>query len=179
MSAENKIDIDVFKVVTRAIAESTEPGIMASHLSQLLVGALDIRGCTVFVLNPETKELEVLASAGLSEEFLSKGPVVFDKSIGCIEDENSITIGDISNSDRLQYPKETLAEGIKAIVSVPIVFSGDTQGALRLYHYDVWHISDRDLDSLLLLAENIGLGMAYTKLSNMMQAIKETMEGGC
>ena len=81
MAVENKIDINIFKIVTRAIAESDDLVIMANHLIQLLVSALEIKGCTLFALNSVTKELEVLASFGMSINYMNKGPVVFDKSI--------------------------------------------------------------------------------------------------
>ena len=57
MSAEEKIDIDLFKVVFRAIAQSDNLEIMANHLTQLLVAALEIKGCTIFALNLELDEL--------------------------------------------------------------------------------------------------------------------------
>ena len=54
MPAEEKIDIDIFKTVFNAMAQSDNLEIMANHLTQLLVAALDIKGCTIFVVNPET-----------------------------------------------------------------------------------------------------------------------------
>ncbi len=175
MSAEDKIDINIFKVVTHAIAESDDLEVMANHLTQLLVGTLDIKGCSLFVLNPQTRELENLASFGLSVSYLNKGPIVFDKSIGCILDEESIVIKNIEKSDLLQYPDEAKSEGIAAIVSTPIMFAGNTLGALRLYHREPWDISERDVDSLMLLSEHIGLALRYTRLLNAMQSVKETV----
>ena len=66
MPAEEKIDIDLFKTVFKAMAQSDNLEIMANHLTQLLTAALEIKGCTIFAVNPETEELEVLASFGLS-----------------------------------------------------------------------------------------------------------------
>ena len=177
MAVENKIDINIFKIVTKAIAESNDLVIMANHLTQLLVSALEIKGCTLFALNYVTKELEVLASFWMSINYMNKGPIVFDKSIGCIKEKNSIVIKNIANSNLLQYPDEAKKEGIAAIISLPILFHGNTVavGALRLYHYEVWDISDQDLDSLLLLAENIGLAMMYTRLLNIVKNIQDTV----
>ena len=175
MASENKIDINIFKVVTKAIAESDDLGIMADLLTQLLVGALEIKGCTLFALNKETKELEVLATFGMSIDYLNKGPVVFDKSIGCVQTEDSIVIRDVQKTDLLQYPEEAKNEGIGAIVSLPILFYGDTMGALRLYHHQTWDISDQDIDSLIILAEIIGLAMMYTQLLNATQSFKEAL----
>ncbi len=175
MGSEEKINIDIFKVVTRAIAESDNLVIMANHLTQLLVGAMEIKGCTIFALNPETKELEILASFGLSINYINKGPVLSNKSIARTIGGEPVVIGDVSTSDELQYQESTKKEGIGAIVAVPIMFSKQIIGVLRLYHYETWDISERDLDSLLLLAENIGLAMMYTRLLNTIQLIKSTV----
>jgi GAF domain-containing protein len=176
MSSEEKIDIDIFKVVTRAIAESDNLEIMANHLTQLLVGALEIKGCTIFALNPETQELEVLASFGLSIRYLNKGPLLTGKSIGATLKGEPIVIQDVNKTDRLQYPDDAKKEGIGAIVSLPIKFYDQVIGAIRLYHHDEWDISERDLDSLMLLAENIGLAMTYTRLLEALKIIRSTVD---
>jgi signal transduction protein with GAF and PtsI domain len=176
MPVEEKINIDIYKVVFRAIAESDNLEIMANHLTQLLVAALEIKGCTLFALNPETQELEILASFGLSMKYLNKGPLLTGKSIGAILKREPIVISDVKISDRLQYPDDAKYEGIGAIISVPIIFNNKVIGALRLYHHNTWEISDKDIDSLLVLAENIGLAMTYTRLLNALKTIRYTVE---
>ncbi len=175
MATESKIDINTFKVVTMAIAESDDLRIMADYLTQLLVGAMEIKGCTLFALNSEANELEILSSFGMSLEYMNKGPVVFNKSLCGIDNKNSIVIRDIKTTDLLQYPEHAIKEGIGAIVSVPILLYGDRIGALRLYHHDVWDIADQDVESLLILAEIIGLAMMYARGLNALRSIKETI----
>ena len=176
MSVEEKIDIDIFKVVFRAIAESDNLEIMANHLTQLLVAALEIKGTTLFALNSDSQELEVLASFGLSMKYLNKGPLLTGKSIGATLGKKPIVIRDVNKTDLLQYPDDAKNEGICAIISVPIIFNTNVIGALRLYHHEVWKISEKDIDSLLVLAENIGLAMTYTRLLNALQTIRYTVD---
>lgn len=175
MSVKDKIDMNIFQVVTKAIAESDNLGIMADHLTHLLVGALEIKACTIFALNLEMEELEVLATFGLSTDYTNKGPLLADKSIGCTLRGEPVLIKDVTDTDLLQYPEEAKKEGIGGIVSLPILLYGESIGVLRLYHHEVWDISDRDVKSLLILGENIGLAMMYTRLVNALQAIHETM----
>jgi GAF domain-containing protein len=175
MSAEEKIDLDIFKVVFRAMAHSDNLEIMANHLTQLLVAALEIKGCSIFALDPELDELEVLASFGMSTGYLQKGPLLSEKSIAEMFRGKPVVIPDVNNTDRLQYPQNAKKEGIGAIVSVPINFYGKVIGALRLYHSKVWDISDRDVDSLLVLAENIGLAMTYTRVLKALKTIRYTV----
>jgi signal transduction protein with GAF and PtsI domain len=175
MGSAEKIDIEVFKAVTRAIAQSDNLEIMTSHLTQLLVSSLENKGCSIFALNPESGELELLASFGLSIGYLNKGPLFSSKSIGAIKKGQPVIIPDVSNTDRLQYPQEAKEEGIGAIVSVPIKFYDKNIGELRLYHHEQWNISEPDIDSLLVLAENIGLAMMYTRLLNAVKEVKDTV----
>ena len=176
MPAEEKIDIDIFKTVFNAMAQSDNLEIMANHLTQLLVAALDIKGCTIFAVNPETEELEVLASFGLSMSYVHKGPILSNRSIGATLKGEPIVIRDINRSDRLQYPDDAKKEGILAILSIPIMFYDKAIGDLRLYHHDVWDISKKDVDSLSVLARNIGLAMSYTRMLKVVKKIRYTID---
>jgi GAF domain-containing protein len=175
MVAEDRINMDIYKVVTRAIAASDNLEDMATQLTQLLVGALGIKGSTIFVLNPATEELEALASFGLSINYMNKGPILVKKSIDHQLRGEPTVIGDVSKSDRLQYPEDAQKEGISAIVSLPIRLHGKLIGVLRLYHYEQWDVSERDLDSLMILSENIGLALMYTRLLQALKSIIETV----
>ena len=109
MPAEEKIDIDLFKVVFKAMAKSDNLEIMANHLTQLLVATLEIKGCTIFAINPETEELEVLASFGLSMGYVHKGPILKGKSIGATLKGKPIVIRDIIKPiacNTLRMPKK-------------------------------------------------------------------------
>ena len=176
MSTEIKIDIDTFKVVTHAVAQSDNLEIMAGHLAQLLVGMLNIKGCSVFIRNVETDELEPLATFGLSMQYVNKGPVLSEKSISRTVKGEPIVVADTGDTDLLQYPKEAQEEGIRSIVSLPIHLYGRVIGALRLYHRDVLQMSQPDIDSLMLLAEIVGLAMTYTRLLNAMRNVKASVE---
>jgi transcriptional regulator with GAF, ATPase, and Fis domain len=176
MGMEDKINFDIFKVVTKAIAESNNLIVMANHLTQLLVGALEIKGCVLFALNPQSKELEPLASFGLSIKYMTKGTIFADKSIGSILSREPVVIDDVGDTDRLQYPEEAKQEGIGAIVSIPIMLYTESIGALRLYHNETWDISKQDLESLMILGENIGLAMTFTRVLNALSSVKNSIE---
>ena len=94
MGVEEKIDIELFKLVFKAMAHSDNLEIMANHLSQLLVAALEIKGCSIFALNPESDELEPLASFGLSMSYVNKGPIILDKSIADTFEGNFAGVAD-------------------------------------------------------------------------------------
>ncbi|NQT54715.1 MAG: GAF domain-containing protein [Desulfobacteraceae bacterium] len=179
MSDKVRINIDMFKTVSKAISQSDNLDIIANHLTQLIVTTLGVKGCAIFVLEPELKELELLASFGLTPKYLTKGSIRADKTFAANLEGKALLVPDVSKDKNIQYPEEAKKEGIKAILSVPIVFLNEVLGALRLYHYEVWNISEHDLDSLYLLAENIGLAMTYTRLKNAIHSICEVIGMAC
>lgn len=176
MGREDRINRDIFKIVTKAVAETEDLETMTNHLCQLLVGTLGIKGSAIFALNPATKELERLASFGLAIRYLTKGPVQADKSLGEALKGEPVIVRDVSQSNTIQYPKEAKEEGIAAMISFPITFLHKPIGVMRLYDKEVWDISERDVDLLLLLAEIVGLAMGYTRLSNALRSIDEEVK---
>jgi signal transduction protein with GAF and PtsI domain len=176
MENEVRITMDTFKAVTKAIAQSDNLENMCTYLSELLVAALRIKGCAVWVLDLESKQLELLASFGLSPRYLTKGPLLAKKSLAANLEGKPVIVRDVSKDDNVQYPEQAKEEGIASMLSMPITFLDELIGALRLYHGKTWDVNDQDVDSLQLLAENVGLAMSYTRLCNALNAISEVIQ---
>jgi signal transduction protein with GAF and PtsI domain len=173
MTAEIKINMETLKKAIRVTCESDSLDAMANGLVQLLVARLDIKGCAVFFLNPDYKELEMLATFGLSPAYLTKGTLSADKSFADNLKGKPFFSADVSKDKSVQYPEKAREEGIAAIVSVPIVFSRDILGVLRLYHGKPWTPCEEDMDSLSVLALSMGTAMASSRLMNAVQTIAE------
>ena len=99
------------------------------------------------------------------------------KSIANSIQGKPVIVQDINKSDKLQYPENAKAEGIGAIISMPIKFKGSVIGALRLYHYKAWDLSERDIMFLQCLSDQLGLAMTYARLSNALQLVKGAVTG--
>ena len=175
MTTETKITFESFKVVIKAVAESANIDDMTNRLAQLLVVAMDIKGSAIFILDQESQQLEVMASFGLSPKYLTKGPLEARKSISEALKGEPVVVSDLREKRSLQYPEEAEKEGIRAVVSVPIIFLKEVIGVIRLYHHAVWNISKQDLDSLRLLAQNVGISLSYTRLRNATHLVVQTI----
>ncbi len=173
MSALNKIDMKTMKKAIRVASESESLDAMANGIVQLLVADLAVKGCAVFFLNPDYKELEMLATFGLSPSYLTKGTLSADKSFADNLNGKPFVCEDVSREKSVQYPEKAREEGIVSIVSVPIVFARDVLGILRLYRGEAWKPSEEDIDSLEVLALTIGTAMASSRLLNAVQTIAE------
>ena len=61
--------------ITKAISHSRDPEEVVLMTVESIKTALEAKGCTVFLINRKTNELEVAASYGLTDEYINKGPV--------------------------------------------------------------------------------------------------------
>ncbi len=173
--AANTIDLDVVRLISDTLIDSDNLDIMATQSTQLLVGALGIKGATLFVLNPEREALEILASSGLSTDYINKGPILVDHSITLPSNREPVIISDTTSSDRLQYPEKAESEGIRSIVSFPVNVRGKVIGALRLYHSEVWEPTDADTHHLQVLCQQLGMALMYFRLATTVRTLRDTI----
>lgn len=171
MSSRNKIDHESLRVLCQALGAASSLEVLADNINGLLAATLGIKGSGIFVLNPKTRELELISSFGLTTTYLYKGPVIADKSMAQAMEGESIIISDITKDKRIQYPDDAIKEGIRSMISMPMLSNREVIGVLRLYHDQPWDLTEHDHDVLLLLAENIGLALRYTRVLNALQAI--------
>ncbi|MBF0233801.1 MAG: GAF domain-containing protein [Desulfamplus sp.] len=175
MSFNNKIDLDSYKLIIETIAKSDNLATMSSQLTRLLIGATGAKGATLFILNTQREELEILATEGLSPSYVNKGPILVDQSIKLASNTTPVVVRDTEKSNVLQYPEKAQQEGIRAIVSLPVNIRGKVIGSLRIYHSNVWDISDEELSFLKVLTDTIGIALMYFRLSTVVQEIKDSV----
>ncbi|MGD8529905.1 MAG: hypothetical protein PVG97_02920, partial [Syntrophobacterales bacterium] len=75
------INYETLLKVTKVISHSRNPEEVVLMTVESIKTALDVKGCSVFLINRKTDELEVAAPYGLSDEYINKGPVSALRSI--------------------------------------------------------------------------------------------------
>ena len=128
-----------------------------------ITSALDIKGCTLFLLNKRTDELNVAASYGLSDEYLQKGPLSSLQSIAQSLTDGPVAIADAANDFRLQYPEAAKKEGIVSILSVPIQVNQSIMGVLRVYTAEPWEFTIHDVNFVYALAQIAGMAIRLAR----------------
>jgi GAF domain-containing protein len=175
MTEQNSINLEIYKVLIQTINEAADLDVMAQTLTQILVGALGIKGAAIYILDPVREELELLASAGLSVDYVNKGPILVDKSIKITSNREPVVVSDTTTSDKLQYPKKAVEEGVRAIISHPILMRGKLVGSLRLYNSRQWQPSSEEMVFVEMLSQNLGMALMYFRVANAVATVKETI----
>ena len=152
--------------ITRAISALRDHDEIALITVEGVTHALDVKGCALFLFDPKSKELKLAGSYGLSEEYLSKGPISSMKSIAeGLEDGKPVAIYDVNDDPRLQYPEAAAAEGIASILSAPIIMGENLIGCLRVYTAEPWEFTLNDVNYVQAVAQIVGMALEMGRMS--------------
>lgn len=147
------------------------------HLLTARIGQeLGMKGIAIRLLDKASGTLKLVASYGLSDEFLNKGPVSATKSAVAALKGETVVITDVETDDRIQYRKEDLKEGIRSLLVVPLKARDEVIGVMRLYS-GVKREFPEDLVTLVqAIAHQGGLAIRNASLYLSLQEDKKSLE---
>jgi len=150
--------------ITKSLSKSKDPEVIIRMTVASIHSTLGIKGCALFLINPQTKDLEVAAAAGLSDEYLNKGTVSALRSIADSLKDGPVAVYDVSDDPRIQYPEAAQKEGIASILSVPIMVGDEAIGAIRAYTAEKWEFTLDDVNFVQALAQIAGILIEMARL---------------
>lgn len=155
---------DTITRLTTAISHCKEPEEVALITAESVKTAFSAKGCSVFLVDKDTNELGLVASNGLSDEYINKGPIHFMQSIREARDAVPVAIYDVMDDPRIEYPDAAKKEGIASLLGVPIISHGKIIGALRIYSATQWEFSFNDITMAQAVAMICGMAMDMCRM---------------
>ncbi|MCP4718814.1 MAG: GAF domain-containing protein [Desulfobacteraceae bacterium] len=155
---------DTIIKLTTAISQCKDPEEVALITAESVKTAFKAKGCSIFLVNRDTRELGLVASFGLSKNYLNKGPIHFMQTIREAKDAIPIAIYDVMDDPRIEYPEQAKEEGIASLLGVPIISHNKIIGALRIYSSTPWEFSYNDINLLQAAALICGMAMDMCRM---------------
>ncbi len=161
---DHKMYYDTIIKLTTAISQCRDPEEVALITSESVKTAFKAKGCSVFLVDRATRELGLVASSGLSQEYLKKGPIHFMQTIKEARDAVPVAIYDVFDDPRIEYPEAAKQEGISSLLGVPIISHNKILGALRVYTTEPWEFSFSDITLVQAVALTCGMAMDMCRM---------------
>ncbi len=172
--------VRVFEEVGNAFNSILDTEEKLQKVARAIVEHLKIKACHFRVLSRDQRSLEHLASYGLSEAFLDKGPVDAEKSVTEALKGHVVMVEDCANDSRIQFPKEHVAEGIVSVLTVPLSARGNVIGVMRLASGEKRVFSNQELTAITTLASfsttAITHSMFYDILGEVAAATRSSLD---
>jgi FixJ family two-component response regulator len=167
----------VFEELKRRISSSLNLQEVLDLIAAGVAKGMGVKGCTISLLDKKRDQLKVVAYQGLTQKYMEKGPIDPARSLsGMVQSGQDLFISDVTKDTRVQYPEEAREEGIKSILSVPLLLKQELIGALRIYTATAQHFSPEDFKFLHSLADQAALAIenarSYEDMKNKYEALR-------
>lgn len=171
---------NVFRAIGDALSQRVETPTMLETAARAIVTEFDLKACHFRVISRDRRTLESIASHGLSEKFLTKGPVDTDKSVATALAGEVVWVADCATDPRVQYPAAFAAEGIASMVTVPLETRGQVIGVMRLSTATRREFSEDEIElfkvAALFCASAIVDGMFRQILGHVTASTRSSLE---
>ena len=167
----------LFKKISENINSSLDIKKILDTLTCDTCEALEIKGSLIRLLDEDTGELKLVASCGLSDQFLNKGPVYSDRGFAVVMKGESLLVNDVTeNNELLQYNDAFVKEGIDSILSVPVKTKEQTIGIMNLFSGIKEGFSKGSVEVAEAIAIQGGLAIQNASLYLKLEETKESLE---
>jgi GAF domain-containing protein len=157
--SKEKQYLEVFQKVTKAVSESLRPKEVLNMIVRKIPEVMNLKAATIRLLDPSGKKLRLVAAHGLSETYLSRGPVDTEDNVIAALNEKPVAIFDVATDDRITYKQAAKEEGIKSMLTLPVMARGKVLGILRLLTGEPREFSRPEIDFAASLADQCGVAI--------------------
>jgi signal transduction protein with GAF and PtsI domain len=131
--------------VAATLNSTTTPKAILEFIVENIAKTLEVKGCSIMLLNPEKTVLTHSATWGLSDGYIRKGPVSVDKSITEALMGKPVVVENAAVDERIQYRIQVQKEGIVSILSVPMSLRDEIIGVIRVYTSETVQFTPEDI----------------------------------
>jgi signal transduction histidine kinase len=126
-------------------------------IAQNTTRLLHAKACSLRLFDKSGKKLYSGGWYGLSQSYMNKGPIEVEKSLVDFEALKGgvIQVLEVADDARFQYREEARHEGLRSMLSCPIVAKSRILGVIRVYTAEP-HVFTEQEQKLLLSLANLG-----------------------
>jgi GAF domain-containing protein len=155
--------IHIFDIIGEGFNSPIDTPVLLERAARAITDQLALKGCLFRLLSRDQKVLEDVASHGLSDRFLDKGPVDAERSMTEALSGQLVLVEDCTSDPRIQYPTEHEVEGIVSCLTVPLRTRGQVLGVMRLFTAE-----KREFDPLELRVAEVVASFATRAITHCM-----------
>jgi sigma-B regulation protein RsbU (phosphoserine phosphatase) len=154
--------LDISKLLTSVIGLQE----VLDRIAEGTVRTLGVEACTIRLLDDDGVELTLSTIYNLSEEYLSKGPVILEEHPVCqaaIKGE-SIVIKDVRTDPRFRYHEAARTEGLCSMLCVGLRSRDKAIGTIHLYTDEPHDFTEDEIGLVESIASQAAVAIENAKL---------------
>ena len=159
----------IFERIGAALNSPIDTDGLISLIARTLAEEMHVAGCAIRLLSRDRKTLEAVASWGLSDRFLQKGPVDAERSVSEALAGRTVIIPDCRSDSRVQYPAAFAEEGLVTLLAAPLSTRGQVIGALRLFCRERREFTPQDIEVIGVVAAYCAAALVHSMFHRIVE----------
>ncbi len=185
METKNDKDLRKAKQSFSLLYEVSRAVVSGRYLEEILLLVVELTArltgskiCSMMILDEQKQELVIKATQSLSEHYRTKPPIKVGESISgrAVLYKKPITVLDVTRESDYKYPEIARAEGLKSLISVPMMIKDQVIGVLNCYTAEEHEFTEEEIQILIGVANQAALAIENTKLLAEKVAAVESLE---
>jgi PAS domain S-box-containing protein len=175
---ENQVDfMNEVQRISRMVNSTLDLDSVLNTIVERIPVSLNAMGCTLRLFNPQTNQLELVASYGVSKTYLENSFIEDEKNVTMVLSGEPIAIYDVEHDERVLNKENMTREGIQSLLAVPIKVGDEIIGVLRIFSARHRSFSSSEVNFAVTVAEAGGTAIQnarmYQKINLLFQQIEE------
>jgi len=172
--------LQVFQKVTKLISMALDHQQVMDTVVRELPRLLDLDAATIRLLDPSTNTFVMGAAQGLSLEYLSRDHIDTEETMAMVNSGQPVAKTDVDQDTHFSEQGLVNQEGIKSVLTLPILFQDSVIGILRLLTRNNRIFTSEEISFSMALAEQVGIaisnGRMFKEMENQIDFMKEVQD---
>ena len=151
---------------------------MLQLIVRMIAEMMQARVCSIMLVDTQKNELVLKAAKASSEEYWQRPNLKIGKSLvsRVVKEKAPLMVRDVTKEEGYVYPELATKEGVKALLSVPMIYRDHVIGVINVYSAEARPFSGEDVRVLTSVADQAALAFENTKLSVAVQESQEALQ---
>jgi len=159
-------ELTLLAETSRLLSSTLEPDAVLDNIVRTMAEVMNVKACSLRLLNPDGDELVLKATWGLSPSYLDKGPVLVEENPN---DQAAlrgqvVTIPDMRSHPHVRYGEAARQEGLVSSLSMGLVAKGEALGTLHIYTAEPHTFTDEEVRLFRSVANQAALTVHNAQL---------------
>jgi GAF domain-containing protein len=144
----------------------------------MIAEMMQAKVCSIMLVDTQKNELVLKAAKCSSEEYWKRPNLKIGKSLisRVVKERSPLMVRDVTKEEGYLYPELASKEGVRSLVSVPMIYKDLVIGVINVYSAQERIFSTDDLRVLSTVADQAALAFENTKLTVAVQEGQEALQ---
>src|SRR5215475_11397292 len=151
---------------------------MLQLIVRMIAEMMQAKVCSIMIVDTQKNELVLKAAKCSSEEYWQRPNLKIGKSLisRVVKERSPLMVRDVTREAGYLYPDLAKKEGVRSLLSVPMIYKDHVIGVINVYSAEERSFSGEDLRVLSTVADQAALAFENTKLSVAVQESQEALQ---